>query len=283
MLKLFFISLAMVATLPSFSQLSKKEKKEERKQRINALIKQEEEGVIAYHKHTAFGFKLTNDGYGGFLEVGRARSIKKVTLFQLDITERKHRKEDKQTNFSLPTSPFIYGKINYLYPVKLGVQQQILFGNKTNRNGVSVTGNFGGGISLAVLRPYNLEINDLDKGNRRLLRYESNGSTLTSGSGGPGGAFTADSTVFTDGRTLSDLQVSGSGLSKGWGQLKVTPGLYGKASLRFDYGQYNEMLNAIEVGLVGELYSKKIPQIVYAKPTQYFASIYVSFMFGKRK
>jgi hypothetical protein len=283
MRKLFFITLALVATLPSFSQLSKKEKKDERKQRINALIKQEEEGVVAYHKHTAFGFKLTNDGYGGFLEVGRARSIKKVTLFQLDITERKHSKEDKQTNISLPTAPFIYGKINYFYPVKLGVQQQILFGNKTNRNGVSVTGNFGGGISLALLRPYNLEINDLDKGNRKLIRYETNDSTLYSGSGGSTGSYIPDSTLFTDGSILSFLQVSGSGLGKGWGQMKVTPGLYGKASLRFDYGQYNEMLNAIEVGLVGELYSKKIPQIVYAKPTQYFASIYVSLMFGRRK
>ena len=116
MRKLFFITLALVATVPSFSQLSKKEKRDERKQRVNALIKQEEEGVIAYHKHTAFGFKLTNDGYGGFLEIGRARSVKKVTLFQLDISERKHSKEDKQTNISLPTSPFIFGKIKPTNP-----------------------------------------------------------------------------------------------------------------------------------------------------------------------
>ncbi len=283
MRKLFFITLALVATVPSFSQLSKKEKRDERKQRVNALIKQEEEGVIAYHKHTAFGFKLTNDGYGGFLEIGRARSVKKVTLFQLDISERKHSKEDKQTNISLPTSPFIFGKINYMYPVKLGVQQQVLLGNKTNRNGVSVTANFGGGVSLALLRPYNLEVNDLNKGNRKRIRYESNDSTLTSGSGGSAGNYTADSTLFTSGNMLSFLQVAGSGLGKGWGQIKVTPGLYAKASLRFDYGQYNEMLNAIEVGLVGELYSKNIPQMVYVKPTKYFASIYVSIMFGRRK
>ena len=283
MRKLFFITLALVATVPSFSQLSKKEKRDERKQRVNALIKQEEEGVIAYHKHTAFGFKLTNDGYGGFLEIGRARSVKKVTLFQLDISERKHSKEDKQTNISLPTSPFIFGKINYMYPVKLGVQQQVLLGNKTNRNGVSVTANFGGGVSLALLRPYNLEVNDLNKGNRKRIRYESNDSTLTSGSGGSAGNYTADSTLFTSGNMLSFLQVAGSGLGKGWGQIKVTPGLYAKVSLRFDYGQYNEMLNAIEVGLVGELYSKNIPQMVYVKPTKYFASIYVSIMFGRRK
>src|ERR1700712_5564169 len=117
MRKLFFIWLALIAALPSMAQLTKKEKKDERKQRINELIKQEEEGVIAYHKHTAFGFKLTTDGYGAFLEVGRAKSIRKALLFQLDISERKHSKEDKQSNIALPTSPFIYGKINYFYPV----------------------------------------------------------------------------------------------------------------------------------------------------------------------
>ncbi|MBC7887504.1 MAG: hypothetical protein H7Z13_06410 [Ferruginibacter sp.] len=281
MRKLFFICLAVVATLPSLAQLSKKERRDERKQRINALIKQEEEGVIAYHKHNAFGFKLTSDGYGGFFEVGRARSIKKALLFQLDISERKHGKEDKQTNPSIPTSPFIFGKINYFYPVKIGVQQQILLGNKTNRNGVSVTGNFGGGISLALLRPYNLEINDLAKGRRKLLRYESTDSTLITESPV---SYQADSVLFTNSITLiRALQASGTGLGKGWGQIKVTPGLYAKAALRFDYGKYNEMLNAIEVGLTGELYSKKIPQLVYTPPKQYFISAYVSVMFGRRK
>ena len=280
MRKLFFICLALVITLPSLAQMSKKEKKDERKQRINALIKQEEEGVIAYKKHTAVGFKLTNDGYGGFFEIGRANSITRTTLFQLEFTERKHAKEEKQSNVTVPTSSFIYGKINYFYPLKIGVQQQFLFGNKTNRNGVSVTGNFGGGISLALLRPYNLEVNNLANGGRKLIRYESNDSTLVSATSK---TYVQDSVLFTDGGLLSFLQVAGSGLSKGWGDIKVTPGLYAKTALRFDYGKYNEMISAIEVGLTGEFYSKKIPQLVYTKQEQFFLSAYVSIMFGKRK
>lgn len=281
MRKLFFIGLALIFTLTTIAQKTKKERRDERKQRINALIKQEEEGVIAYHKHSAFGLKLSTDGYGGFFEVGRASSIKKALLFQLDISERKHQKEEKQTNVSIPTSPFIYGKINYFYPVKIGMQQQILLGNKTNHNGVSVTANFGGGIVLALLRPYNLEINDLKKGNRKFIRYESNDSTAFSNSVPPG--YVKDSLLFTDGGLLSFLQVSGSGLGKGWNEIKVTPGLYAKTALRFDYGKYNEMLSALEVGLTAEFYSKKIPQIVYVKPKQFFVSAYVSIMFGKRR
>ena len=163
MRKLFFIILTIVAFLPSFAQKSKKDKLMERKQRINALVKQEEEGVLAYHKQTAFGFKLTSDGYGGFYEVGRSKSVKKALLFQFELTERKHPKEEKQSNINIPSSSFVYGKINYCYPLKLGMQQQYLLGNKTNRNGISVTANVGGGMALALLRPYNLEVNDLEK------------------------------------------------------------------------------------------------------------------------
>jgi len=43
------------------------------------------------------------------------------------------------------------------------------------------------------------------------------------------------------------------------------------------------LVSAIEVGLAGEFYTKKIPQMIYAKQKQFFFSAYVSIMFGKRK
>ena len=101
--------------------------------------------------------KLTSDGYGGFFEMGRAQSVNRGLLFQLDITERKHPKENKQSVFS-NTTPEIFGKINFFYPVKLGVQKQFLFGNKGNKNGVSITGNIGGGFIAGLLRPYMVQV-----------------------------------------------------------------------------------------------------------------------------
>ena len=267
MRKLIFICIAIAAALPVVAQKTKKEKKDERRQRINALIKQEEEGVIAYRKHSVFGFKLTSDGYGGFYEFGKAQSIRKALLFQLDFAERKNSKEEKQTNPYVPASPFIFGKINYFYPLKLGVQQQILLGNKTNKNGVSVTANFGGGISLGLLRPYYLEINDSTPGTgRKQIKYDS-----------------PDSTTFTSNTELLGLSVSSAGFGKGWGDMKLTPGLYAKAALRFDYGRYNEAVSAIEVGGNIEYYTKNIPQLIFIKQKKLFFNVYVAILFGKRK
>lgn len=266
MRKIIFLCIALSAVLQVSAQKTKQERRNERRQRINALIKQEEEGVIAYRKHSVFGIKLTNDGYGAFYEYGMAQTVNKSLLFQLDWAERKHPKENKETNPYIPASPFIFGKINYFYPLKLGVQQQILLGNKSNKNGVAVTANFGGGISLGFLRPYYLEINDTAKGGRKAIKYNS-----------------ADSTTFTSAQSLADLSVSSTGLGKGWGDMKMTPGLYAKAALRFDYGRYNETVSAIEVGLTGEYYTKKIPQLINLKQNKFFANVYVSILFGRRR
>ena len=143
--------------------------------------------------------------------------------------------------------------------MKLGVQQQFLLGNKSNKNGVRVTANVGGGLCVGLLRPYEVQVDKA--GVPTYVRYDS-----------------PDSLLFVNGPYFG-----GPGFSKGWNGLKVTPGAYIKPALRFDYGSYNEMINAIEVGLCGEFYSKKIPQMLYNKQKQFFFSAYFSLIFGKRK
>ncbi len=241
---------------------SKQLKKEQKRAKINAMIRAEEEGVIAYHKHYAFGFKLNNDGYGISFEKGYAKSVKSATVFQIEITERKHQKEEKQSNPFVQSTPVIYGKINFFYPVKLGVQKQFLLANKSNKNGVSITANLGGGISLGFLRAYEMEVDDPVEG-RRFIRYDS-----------------PDSLIFAD---PTGLNPSGPGLGRGWNNLKLTPGLYLKPAVRFDYGRYNDLLTAIEVGVTAEFYTKKIPQMVYNKEKQLFFGAYFALLFGKRK
>ncbi len=263
MKKIFSGIIALVLTTTLFAQNKdlKRDKREQRKEKVNALIKQEEEGVITYSKHFLGGVKLTTDGYGAFLEIGRAQSIKKSLLFQLEITERKHPKEYKQYDPNLTVlEPIIYGKINYVYPVKLGVQQQFLLGNKSNKNGVSISGNIGGGLTLSLLRPYLVEVQD-NNGDKKYVGYES-----------------ADSALY-----LNGPYYAGPNLGTGFNKLKVTPGVYIKPALRFDYGRYNEVISAVEVGMTAEYYSKEIPQMIYNKPKKFFYGAYVSVLFGKRK
>jgi len=264
MKKLMMGVLVLLLTQSVSAQQEAKSKKqirrEQREEKMNKMARQEEEGVIGYSRHLVFGFKLTTDGYGGLVEIARAQSVKRATLYQLEITERKTAKEEKLQNPYFNTTPFILGKINFVYPVKLGLQKQFLLGNKGNKNGVSITGNIGGGIAMSLLRPYQVEVADTTTGGTKFVSYESDSSTY-----------------------FTHQIVSGPGFGRGWGQVKVVPGAYVKSGVRFDYGKYNEMVSAIEVGLSAEFYSKKIPQMIYQKYQQFFFSGYVAIVFGKRK
>jgi hypothetical protein len=89
----------------------------------------------------------------------------------------------------------------------------------------------------------------------------------------------ADSAKFLDPSAIS----AGPGFSKGWSELTVDPGAYLKTALRFDYGSYNEMISALEVGISADYYSKKVPLMVYAAPKQFFFTGYIAIVFGRRK
>lgn len=258
MRSVFFIIIILLFSAQTFAQTARNARQERRRAQVNEMIKQQEEGVIAYKKSFAFGAKLITDGYGVFFELGRATSVKKGLLYQLEISERKSSKEEKQS-FYTNTVPFIYGKENFVYPVKLGVQQQVLLGNKSNKNGVAITGNYGGGVAVSFLRPYYVQVQD---GNGyRYIKYNS-----------------ADSVAF-----LTHQIIGGPGFGRGWNEMTITPGVYAKAAVRFDYGTFNELISAIEVGVSGEYYAKKIPQLAYNKEKEFFFGGYVAIIFGKRK
>jgi hypothetical protein len=260
---LFFLMISIGFFNAGFTQevsSNKKTHRQEKQQRIDAIVKQEEEGVLKFKKQFVAGFKLTNDGAGGFLEFAKAQTKSKGLLFQLEFTERKHVKEEKLQNEYASTSPVIYGKINYFYPVKLGVQKQYLLGNKSNKNGVSVTANFGGGFSLGLLRPYLVEV-DKGNGDYAFVGYNS-----------------PDSNYFLNGPI-----VGGPSLSNGWNQLKFVPGMYLKPAVRFDYGKYNELVSAVEIGATAEYYFKKIQQMINVKQHKFFLGAYVALIFGRRK
>ena len=237
------------------------DRKNEKRQRINAMIKQEEEGNLSFRKQTAFGIQLRTDGYGGFVELGRRKSPRFTTTYSLEITEIKHRKEEKSNSVeNLFSSSFIYGKINNFYQVKLGYGQQYILGQKGNKNGVAVIAMVQGGIDLGLLKPYYLHIQDSANNERTISYYDD-----------------PQSFVFP-------VQIYGAGgLGKGWNELKVKPGLFVKTALRFDFGRYNETIQALEIGMSLEAFSQKIPIMVFNDAKQLYYQGHIAFVFGSRK
>lgn len=262
---LFFCFLLITGFLHAQEGSSKKDrkqaKKEEKRKRTDAIIKQEEEGVLAYEKQTAFSLQLRTNGYAAFLEFGRMKTPRFTNLYSVELSEIFHPKEEKvpNTDQNYFGGSFKYGKINNFYQLKLGFGQQYVFGQKGNKNGIAVLGIYQGGLSMGFLKPYYLDIDEA--GGTRSIKYKGD-----------------DTTAFL-GRSI----IGSSGLGTGWKSTKLRPGAYAKLGLRFDFDSYNETIKALEIGLSVDWYGRKIPIMAHSEPERLFFQGHIGFVFGGRK
>ena len=269
---LFFILASFVATQifaqREVDQINKKrDAKLEKKNKINEIIRNEEEGVPAFAKHSLFSVKIHHDGYGIAYEKGWMKTPYKSTIFQVELSEKRHPKEEKQgsTNFSnsgfvVFGRPFVYVKQNIFYQAKAGLGKQLMIGGKTNKNGVGAYFVFVGGFSAGLIRPYYLEFNALPD-NLKLKYTEQNRAQFLN----------------------PDAIIGGTGLQKGWNEMKFNPGAYAKAGLRFDWARFNQVVSAMEFGFGVDYYSKEVVQMVDNPGKSFFPTGYVGLVFGNRK
>jgi predicted XRE-type DNA-binding protein len=240
--------------------------KNERREKINQLIKQEEEGALIYQKQISQGIHFNTDGWSIFYEKGKYKSITKTNLWWIEVGEHKHPKEERTPTASaaqgfIILSNYIYGKRNNLYEVKFGAGQQKLIGGKGNKNGVAVSAIYGGGITAGLLKPYYLQIQNPSTQRQEDIKYDNNDQLF-----------------------LDPTVILGKGsFSKGFGEMQIVPGGHVKGALRFDYGRYNEVVSALEVGLKATYFSKKMPIMLLNDEKSLFFNAYISVTFGKRK
>jgi len=260
-----FIACIVVATIlaqnvPAPNNPSRKtQKKNAKKERINQLLRQEEEGELIFNKHSIFGFKLATDGYGLTYESGKFKTPRKAFLMQFEISEKKHQKEKKQAASAnaFQVNSVVYGKLANFYQLKLGIAEQRILGGKGNRNGVAVSAIYGGGLILGLSKPYYVDVQN--PANQTLRRTYP---------------LIIDSNYF---------EIKAAGFGAGWSDSQIKLGAQAKVALRFDYGRLNDGITAIEAGLQTEYYGRKVPQMAYSEQKQFFFSAYVTLLLGKRK
>lgn len=240
-------------------------RKTERQERINNLIRQQEEGALVYNRQNVFGIRLNTDGWGAFFEKGYMKSFKVTNLYTIEFNEKKHPKEIKTTisdGFFQIGNPFVYGKQNIFYQLKLGFGQQRHVGGKANKNGVAVQWVYAGGLSVGLERPYYVRVLDNNSNGFSDIKYSQE-----------------DSAAFLTPFNI----IQGTGLRYGWRDMRFVPGVHAKTAFRFDYGRFNEVVSALEIGINVEAYSRKINIMLQNENNQVFFNAYVALLFGKRK
>lgn len=226
------------------------------------------------------GIGLTTDGWTVFVNKGWVKSdddknsdkFYNVRFAQLEISEHKHPKEIKGTNNSIAQAtndkpkPFIYGKINNFYALKLGYGYRRIIAGKPEPGTVAIHWLYAGGLSIGLLKPYYIDAYVLRDNPRRLVR---------------------ENIKYNDENAEAFIQqnniVGSSGWTTGLGETKIVPGIHAKTGVHFDFAQNTKTKLALEVGLAAELYTQKIELMADQKAYPYLISGYVSLQFGRRK
>ncbi len=228
---------------------------------------------------TSFGLRLNSDGWSAFADRGTVKSgetklrdqFYNVPFFQLELSEHKNQKEVKRSVSEQPTGgsdktkPFIYGKVNNFYTLKLGYGLRRMIAGKPEEGTVSIHWVYSGGLSLGMEKPYYLDgYVEQDNGTRNAAIFK-----------------------YTDETKLSFLRpedIRGSaGFAKGLNEIGFVPGIHAKTALHFDFASSRYTVMAVETGINAEYYSRPITIMANQDAKPYFVNLFASFQFGYRK
>jgi hypothetical protein len=234
-----------------------------RRDKMNNAMRMEEEGDLIFNKHSIFGIRLATDGYGISYEKGKFKTPSRTLLYEFELNEKHDPKEHhiSATSDGINFSSVVPYKLNNLYEFKMAIGQQYLIGGKGNKNGVAVTALYAGGVTVGLLKPYYLDIENQITGATSEKTY-------------------AQMAVDT---VQGDYITGAAGFFSGWDALQIKPAVNAKQAMRFDYGRMNQTITAIEVGLTEEYYFSKIPLVYEVPQHTFFFNAYVSILFGSRK
>lgn len=231
-------------------------------------------GVIYRNETTLRGNILTN-GYSFAYHRGKMKTYYKTTYYSIELGMLRDPRELSQNrnipiSFNKISKSFRFGKQNHLYQIRAGKGVKRLITDKAKRRGVAVGYNYEGGPTLAILRPYYLEL---------IYNVESDGRPIN--------VLREEKYSESNGNKFLDYPsvFGGTGNRLGWNQLTVIPGLQGKMGLFFSMGAFDEYAKSLEIGIAADLYIKKVPIMVEtpgvsSKP--YFINFYATLELGKR-
>ncbi|MBK9338034.1 MAG: hypothetical protein IPM98_16405 [Lewinellaceae bacterium] len=228
---------------------------------------------IVYSRETTFNMKVaSNRGFIAGMEFGRLRTYYKTTYYHISMGELKHPKEQRQSAdpiLSRSFRPFIFGKENNVFVVRGGWGVKRYFSEKAKQKGVAVGMSYAFGPSLGLLKPYYLAIcypNPDRPGDCRIFheKYsEENASLFLDENGRIKGA---------------------SPFTKGLGELGFRPGANASVALHLDWGAFDELVKAVEIGAMLDIFPTKIPILVNDEENRrVYLNFFVNLQLGKRR
>lgn len=224
-----------------------------------------ESAPFLYKRYWQAGAGLHNLGWQLHARTGFNKSVKHDFILEFDFVRGKHPKEIRISNpaFSNPR-PYVYGKQNDLFFAHLGGGRTSLIFDKSPINGVEVRYLLSGGLSLALLKPIYLDI----------LVPRNNAPDPTT--------FITVTEQYDPDRHFTSNIFGAAFFTQGLNQTNITPGIYGKLGLVFEWGYYAESIKTFEAGVMVDAFPQALPVMAFAENRSLFVSFFLNVQLGKR-
>jgi hypothetical protein len=223
-----------------------------------------EEARVPFRRELYGGLMLHGDGWGLHFFYAKHRNAIDRTLFGMEIVGMKHPKEVKSFNpYYEDSRGYFYGKSNALLIVRPTIGKKHQITDKIRRTGVELNYVWSVGPSLGLAKPVYLQIGKPDN-----IPYQE---------------FVIER---YDPAVHSVQNIYGrASWFKGFGEMKLYPGGFGRAGLNFEYSGQTTGIKSIEVGMSMDAYAVKVPimaELEGVENKQFFWEFYVALQFGKK-
>ncbi|MCB0687743.1 MAG: hypothetical protein KDC53_14505 [Saprospiraceae bacterium] len=225
------------------------------------------EESIVYETERLFHLRAHSNGFSLGYAVGDIETWYKTKYYFFDIGSLKNAKEYSQ-NFRFftpslgptPSRAFIYGKINRLYALRAGVGTKKYFSERARRKSVIVGMHYEYGFTLGVLKPYYLKLKNTE-GRITEVKYTGDNADL----------FLDETNIY-----------GGAEFRYGLDEIKLKPGFHGQFGANFTWGNQDNLVKALEVGVMADLFLSKVPLMLTEVNKPYFVNVYLTLQLGKR-
>lgn len=219
-------------------------------------VEESKSASVLLRKEINFGIILHTEGFGVNYTFSKNKTISNRILYEIDFVSMKN---PKQTSISsaIADGTYIYGKENSFFILRGGIGRYGILYSKDNSQAIEVRMITSVGISLGILKPYYLEIQDPVTNN---TSYQT----------------------FNASHNAQNI-VGSASFFRGIGETSFNPGIYAKLGFGFNYGKTNAKVEMLEVGAILDAYPRKVYLMYNDGINQnLFMSFYIKIAFGKR-
>jgi len=217
-----------------------------------------EQQKVFFRNEKSFGFQPNTDGVGFSYRTARRTDYLNKNILEYEFGTIKHPKEYKLSNPLTQGSSFVFGKLNFPVYLRASIGRQTELYKKADLGGVSIRMFYSGGPVLAVYKPVYYKVMYFITTSEFYIKEEK---------------FNTNIAVPQDvwGR---------ASFFKGFDEVKVLPGVYGKGGFSFEYSKEDRVIHAIDIGATLSAYLKEIPIMASPDNKAIFFSLFVSYRFG---